>query len=745
MMSGTPDSRTVHAVLLALVLAGCSGSGGDAPATPTPPPTPPPSAGLDRRPANASCTAPARATGADIVATRVFPALTFSAPVGLLQAPGDASRWFVLEQAGLVRAFANDAAAAAAPTVLDLRSRVTSGGETGLLGLAFHPRFPTDPRVFLSYTTGGGALVSRISEFRTGDGGATLDPASERVLLSVSQPEANHNGGNIAFGPDGMLYIGLGDGGGGGDVHGDIGNGQRLSTLLGKMLRIDVDATPASGATYAIPGTNPFATGTLCGNGGTGASGSRCAEIYAYGLRNPWRFSFDRGDGALWAADVGQGAWEEIDRVSSGGNYGWRCREGAHVFNATCGGATNLIEPVAEYARSEGSSVTGGYVYRGALNPLLLGRYVFGDFGSGRIWSIPADTQPTVTVSGGSASGLNISAFGEDVGGELYAVNYGGTLHRLAQASGAAPAGGVATQLSQTGCATAGAPATPTAGMIPYAPNAAFWSDGADKERYLAVPDGTAVARTTDGDFDFPRGSVLVKHFRLGTRLVETRLFMLHPDGVWSGYSYEWNTAGTDATRVIGGKTITVDGRTWTFPSEGECLQCHTPAAGYTLGLEVAQLNGPLRYPVTGRTANQLTTLDAIGLLSVPLGGDPATLPRLPDPYGATGTPAERARAYLHVNCSQCHRPGSGGAGDMDLRYATPLAQMNACGVAPVTGDLGIAGARRLAPGAASQSVLVARMNRRGTGQMPPLASHAIDTPGVAVVAQWIDSLSGCN
>jgi glucose/arabinose dehydrogenase len=353
---------------------------------------------------------------------RVFTALNFAAPVAMLQAPGDNSRWFVVEQAGIVRAFDNTPAVSATTPFIDIHTQVTSGGETGLLGMAFHPNFPADPRVFLSYTTGN--LVSRISEFSSADGGATLDLGSERVLIAVNQPESNHNGGNIAFGADGFLYIGLGDGGGRNDMHGAIGNGQRMTTLLGKILRIDVNGM----APYEIPLDNPFRGGTLCDMAETGMN---CPEIYASGFRNPWRWSFDRQTGALWVGDVGQGAREEVDRVVRGGNYGWRCYEGTLPTGFACGSEPNRQPPVAEYGRSVGTTVTGGYVYRGNSILGLNGRYVFGDYGSGRIWYIASDTPPTLQITGGEATGLNISSFGEGVDGELYVVHYGGQIYRL--------------------------------------------------------------------------------------------------------------------------------------------------------------------------------------------------------------------------------------------------------------------------------------------------------------------------
>jgi uncharacterized repeat protein (TIGR03806 family) len=731
------------AVLVTAWLGACGGgSGSSNPPPPQPPPPPPPASGLDSRPDNASCVAGERPSQSVTLATeRAFAGLPpFTNPVLLLQAPNDASRWFVVEQGGVVRAFANQAGVASSVVFVDITSRVRSGGEQGLLGLAFHPDFPSDPRAYLSYTNATSGLVSRVSEFRTPDGGSTLDPASERVLLSVPQPATNHNGGHIAFGPDGFLYVGFGDGGSGGDPWGTFGNGQNLQTVLGKMLRIDVDG--ATGAIpYRIPADNPHAGNALC-NAGTGAQA--CPEIYAYGFRNPWRWSFDPGSGELWVADVGQGALEEVNRVLRGGNYGWRCFEGTNAFNANCGpNAASSLPPVAQYGRSAGQSVTGGFVYRGSAIPALAGRYVFGDFVTGRIWHIARDTAPTLTVGAGFDSGLSIASFGRGLDNELYVVHYGGTVHRLVAA--AAGGGSVATQLSATGCVLAGDATRPAAGLIPYAPNAPFWSDGAGKERFLALPNGATIRAGADGDLEFPVGTVLVKNFRLGTMPVETRLFMRHTDGEWAGYTYEWNAQGTDATRVIGGKTANLAGQAWVYPSEAQCLACHTEAAGRSLGLELAQLNGAFTYAQTGRTANQVVSLNAIGLFSPAVTSAPSALPSMPDPYGTAGSLGERARAYLHTNCAQCHRPNGGTPTDLDLRYTTPIGSTNACDRAPQAGELGIAGARIIAPGDAARSVLVARANRRDVLGMPPLASTLVDTAGVALIASWVNSLGGCN
>lgn len=359
-----------------------------------------------------------------------FVGLSFSGPVAMLQAPGDSTRWFIVEQAGRVRVFDNDAMVTTSSTFIDISSRVTFAGETGLLGMEFHPDFPTDPRAYLfySHTDVSAGLVSRLAEYSTSDGGRTLDPASERILLTIGKPEGNHNGGGIAFGPDGYLYLGIGDGGGGNDQHGAIGNAQLLTTLLGKMLRIDI-AAGAGGFDYRIPAGNPFAANPPCGANGSGTL--NCPEIFAWGFRNPWRWSFDRQTGELWVGDVGQSAREEVDRVALGGNYGWRCFEGTRNTGLACGSPANLQAPVVDYGRTVGTTVTGGYVYRGSAYPTLGGRYIFGDFGSGRIWNIPNTTAPTLEATSGLDTGLNMSSFGEANNGELYIVSYDGRLFHI--------------------------------------------------------------------------------------------------------------------------------------------------------------------------------------------------------------------------------------------------------------------------------------------------------------------------
>jgi glucose/arabinose dehydrogenase len=360
---------------------------------------------------------------------QVFPALNFNGLVSLQQVPGDATRWFAVEQPGVIRQFANDAGASMSSVFLDITDRVVSGGERGLLGIAFHPNFPATPDVFVSYTGDDSGLTSFISRFTSTDAGLTLDPNSEQVVISVSQDAGNHNGGHVVFGPDGYLYLGLGDGGGAGDPN---ERGQDNRRLLGTMIRLDVDG----GSPYGIPAGNPFEANPVCPLGASGAQ--ECPEIYAWGLRNPWRYSFDRQSGTLWLGDVGQNEWEEIDIIAAGGNYGWNDREGAHCFDPATGCDTDSIDPVTEYGRSLGASVTGGFVYRGSAVPDLVGWYVYGDFVSGRIFAIPADSPEGTETIELLDTGLRISTFAEDQDGELYVIDYGGavpsTIHRITDA-----------------------------------------------------------------------------------------------------------------------------------------------------------------------------------------------------------------------------------------------------------------------------------------------------------------------
>ena len=344
-----------------------------------------------------------------------FPNLTFSQPVGIVSSGAGSNSLFVIEQPGTIRVFENSQTVATSSIFLDLSNRVLYGGEQGLLGLAFHPNYAANGYFYVDYVVDNPrrTIVSRYTVSTSNPNQAQSD--SELVLLEIAQPFTNHKGGQLAFGPDGYLYIAMGDGGSGGDP---FGNGQNRAVLLGKILRIDVN-TPSGGRNYGIPADNPFVGNTL---------GYR-EEIYAYGFRNPWRFSFDTLTGRLWVGDVGQSQREEIDIVEKGLNYGWNIMEGSLPYAG--GSQVGLELPVWEYGRDQGIAIIGGYVYRGPTATALTGSYVYGDYGSGRIWALTIGSTGTPSNTLLDDTTLQISSFGLDGNGELYVCAFDGKIYRF--------------------------------------------------------------------------------------------------------------------------------------------------------------------------------------------------------------------------------------------------------------------------------------------------------------------------
>jgi glucose/arabinose dehydrogenase len=423
-------ARRLALVFAALVVAACGSSAATpsptatpavtpiAIASATPAPTPAPTATPTPTPVP---TATPISTGpVSISLQQVVGGL--ASPIDVESAPGD-PRLFVVGQRGVISVVYGGRVVG---TFLDVSSRISCCGERGLLGLAFHPKYVSNGKFYVRYTDKSGNL--RVSEFKVSADPGKADASSERILITIAHPKfANHNGGRIAFGPDGYLYIGTGDGGSGGDPS---NNGQNLGTLLGKLLRIDVDSA-ADGKPYAIPASNPF----------VGQAGKR-AEIFAFGLRNPYRFGFDRQTGDLWIADVGQNLWEEVDRAfasaggGSGADFGWSVMEGNHCYKPSSGCKTaGLTLPLLEYAHGTGDaigcSIIGGFVYRGSAYPSLVGRYFFGDYCTGRIWDVAADAKPGASPQELLKSGLRIVGWGEGSDGEMYLVALGGGLYRL--------------------------------------------------------------------------------------------------------------------------------------------------------------------------------------------------------------------------------------------------------------------------------------------------------------------------
>ncbi len=423
-----PRPRPLLLLAVATALVACAGGT---------PHSPPPSSSASSRTASAPATAsepgasvvpsqpastiPPLESGPDTLALEPF-AAGLADPVGITNAGDGSGRLYVNQRGGVIRVVDHDGAVRDEPFV-DLTDRVTAGGEQGLLGLAFHPDYAHNRRLFIYYTASGDG-ADTLAELTAADDGARADPGSLRVLLAIPDPYGNHNSGQLAFGPDGHLYVGLGDGGSGGDPQ---GNGQNPNALLGKILRLDVDA----GDPYGIPDDNPFAArGSAPGEG--------APEIWALGLRNPWRFSFDAEWGDLYIADVGQGGWEEIDRQpgdSTGGeNYGWNVMEGRSCYADPNCDQRPFVKPIAQYNHDAGGcAVVGGHVYRGEAQPALTGVYLFGDYCSGELFTLQVD-EGTVMPKAVLASGLSISAFGVDEAGEIYVADLasGQLLHVVA-------------------------------------------------------------------------------------------------------------------------------------------------------------------------------------------------------------------------------------------------------------------------------------------------------------------------
>lgn len=661
----------------------------------------------------------------------------------LVPSPFTPGEWYAVKHKGYLIRFSEDPAQPGHEIVLDLRDGRVSleNDEAGIVSLAFHP---AGTHAFLAYqapTQNNAFFDSVISRFDVLPDG-TLDPDSEVELVRLPQPNFPHSVDQVAFGPDGMLYATFGDGG----TRTSEVRAQDPTNLYGTMIRVDVDGTdPVRGTPYAIPADNPFADG---------AHGA--PEVFAWGLRNTWRFSFDRETGDIWGGDVGQNRLEEVNRIVRGGNYGWPVVEGTLCYREETCDPSPFLPPIHAYPRSEGISVTGGYVYRGSALPGLRGRYVYADYLFGTVWSIDAQSAPGFADPRIEAqSGFWISSFAEAPDGELYLVRWSqaehiektgtGGIYKLVPAEDEVGPDAFPTLLSQTGCQSDDDITAPAEGLVEFAPSAALWSDGADKLRYLSLPEPGTVEVDGEGNLLFPPGTVLVKHFKYGERLHETRLLIHHPSDGWRGYTYRWRPDQSDAELLEAGYDETLpDGHEWRYPSRPECSRCHTAAAAHTLGLEVGQLAAPL----PGESSSQLESWLAAGLFSESVSRE--TFDAF-EPYVAVddsmASAQLRARSYLHSNCSNCHRPGGPVQTEMDLRFATPLVDMNVCDALPLNGTLGLADAehlRLIVPGDPEASILYLRMTRRGEHQMPPLGTHLVDEPAAEVVRTWIEELEGC-
>ena len=692
--------------------------------------------GIDARPGNTSCLAVTPPSAEGYVLQRVYPQLPLADLTVVTQAPNDSSQWYFATRGGLIGRFSNAADVSSFTTVLDHTSVVEVVSDGGLIQMVFHPDYPTDPRIFVNYSVppanGSDVVDIIVSSFDMSNNGTTINPQSETVILR--QPRSSfHQGGFMAFDDDGLLYIGFGDGAEQGDPN---GNSQNLAELRGKLLRVDIDsATP-----YAIPADNPFAN----------SGGVPLPEIFALGLRNPFRGDIDPVSGDIFLGDVGYNQLEEVDRVQSGDNLGWNIKEATRCQSEQYGSCDDpdLVDPLVRYRHNDGScAVIGGYFYYGQNMPGLQGLFLFADFCTSKVSAVEFDNagRPSElpVIPPGSGIG-NITTFAKSNDGELYAVT-DSQIHRIQPEALEPGVSGPAEQLSQTGCFDPINPRTPAAGLVPYEVNAELWSDGGSKRRWIALPDGATIEFAPDGDFLFPDGTVLAKEFSVDGEPVETRLFMKDNNSVWRGYSYEW--LGGDALLLQSGKDkVLSNGQSWRFPDRGECIRCHTESANFALGLEFGQLNSLKVYSEANRLSNQLATLEHIGFFSA---GLPDTPDRLPSMAGIEDTHqalSRRARSYLHSNCAGCHRGSGVTQSNIDLRFGTSRSDMNVCNVDPELDDLGIAGSKLLDPGNPGNSILFVRSSSADPlVRMAPLATSVVHVDGMTVLRSWISSTDVCD
>lgn len=674
------------------------------------------------------------------VVERVYPQIAWRSPIYLADEPGSDQLWVVLQggekdRPSRVVRLKNDLQTQQTEEVLQL-------GRQLIYGLTFHPGFSSNRFVFVfnNGPTGEKFRTNRVSRFTVSSGEKPVcDPNSEVVILEWFS--AGHDGGDLGFGRDGMLYITSGDGSSDSDAY---DSGQDVSNLLATLIRIDVDR-PAIGKTYSVPQDNPFVKDPRFR-----------PEIWAYGFRNPWRMCVDPRTGEIWVGNNGQDLWETAYLVRKGHNYGWSVMEGSHAFYPNRRrGPTPITLPIIEHPHSEFRSLTGGVVYYGQPLRELDGTYVYGDYSTGKIWGARHREGQLSWQQELADTTLQFVGFRVDQRGNLLVVDLGGGIYRLIRRPPGPPRPTFPKRLSEAGLFASVKEHRVFPGLIPYAVNAPGWTDGAQAERYIGLPGNAQIQYASTRGWNFTNGSVLVQTLTLpmgGTgaplRRIETRV-MVRDDNEWLGYSYLWNEEQTEAWLVEKeGKTLTLPSlgsgatthaRSWRVPSRAECLSCHARAVNYVLGLSEVQMNRTFDHgqgPV-----NQLTRLTEWGVLRDPPQKEVAALDRLVDPYDETQDLERRARSYLHANCSVCHVEAGGGNAKMELEINRGLDRMQIIGARPQHDSFGLANAMIISPGEPTRSVLLHRLARRGRGQMPPLMTLQVDERAVALFRQWIGAM----
>ncbi|HEX3720528.1 MAG TPA: PQQ-dependent sugar dehydrogenase [Verrucomicrobiae bacterium] len=716
-------------------------------------------------------------------AVPAFTNLLFTNAVGLCAVPGS-DRLCVWEREGRVWTFQNSPGAEKKTLAIDVHDQCQGWDDSGLLGVAFHPGFATNHFVFVYYTWVKPGTVAGSSTTRpvpnlpdtyhdrleryTLDANGTAIPGSEKIFVDVTDQTVWHHGGGMFFHPaNGLLYWTDGDNAV------DENNQIITKSLYSGVFRIDVDCRggdfshpirrqPTNGftANYFIPNNNPFV-----------GQSNVLEEFFCIGLRSPHRMTIDPATGRIFIGDVGGSLREEIDVIEpgeSGLNFQWNeCEGNLGEMKLPCIGISR--GPVLDYPHTDGRAIIGGYVYRGRKFAAdLSGKYIFGDNVFRIIWALDETTTPfhknalCIMPKGlGPNAGSDytgLSSFGTDAAGEIYFCqmsSIGGRIYTLRRGGSPPPAKTIPKLLSQTGVFRDLAALEPADFLIPYSVNSPLWSDGAAKQRWMALPGNTKIKFLETGEWEFPPGTVFVKNFAMRLddlhpeimRRLETRLLVRDINGGVYGASYRWRPDNSDADLVTSGTNETISIKTadgvreqkWFFPGRQDCLTCHTTVSRGVLGVKTRQLNGEFKYP-GGLADNQLRTWNHLGLFRTRL--DEKRISRMPRLSAVTdvhASPNLRVRSYLDANCAMCHRPG-GVEAFFDARFDTPLKSQGLIN-GPVANQMGIAGAKVVVADNLKKSILIERLRSAGGNQMPPLARNLVDDAAVALFTKWISSL----
>jgi putative heme-binding domain-containing protein len=707
----------------------------------------------------------------------VFAQVPLASVLDMVPVPG-LEQWVFVQNNGQLVVTPTDVTTVQSSIALDLKALHSSCDHA--YGIAFHPQFASNRIVFITYTNGDKLDDgSRLSRFKVvQDKPLRIDQASEEVIITWRS--GGHNGAAMQFGTDGFIYLTTGDS----EVPAPpdpLKTGQDISDLLASVLRIDVDHREA-GKNYAVPKDNPFLD-----------KPKARPEIWAYGLRNPWKISFDRVTGKLWCGDVGWEQWENVYLIERGGNYGWSAMEGNNSIFPERLGPTPISPPVVTHSHSEAASITGGFVYRGKQFPDLVGAYIYGDWETGKVWALWHDGQHITRHEEIADTPYKIVTFGQGEDGELYFAHWNekSSLHRFIRNPQAGKTSAFPRKLSETGLFADVAKQTPAAGVLEFQVQAEMWADGAIAKRFIALPspvadpslngkrktendtpttaaiDAEARSNATvtasaspmietklwskkDGSLDskmtWPKDAVLAKTIAMpleqakpATAInIETQL--LHFDGVaWNAYSYRWNDAGTDA-ELVGDAG---DERRVTLKSSLQPEGEHSHNYRFHSRAECMRCHTMWTGFTLGIHPEQLLApekLIAAGLMDESFAKQSPA--RLVNPHDEKATLEARARSWLHANCAHCHRKDGGGAVPMRLNAELSLVDMNAIDAKPTRGDFGMSDAKIIVSGNPWSSVLLHRIAQTGTGHMPMLGTSSVDEEGVALLVKWIDSLA---